>query len=70
MKYSKMSMKKYGELKGTVEARRLAEKKWGCVREPIWKIILRKAKEKNLSPAQLKKLIKPTEHPADVFVKK
>ena len=68
MNYSKMTLKKYGELKGVVEARRLAEKKWGCVREPIWNIVLRKAKEKNLSPADLKKLIKPTEHPADVFV--
>ena len=70
MDYSKLTLKKYGELKGIVEARRLAEKKWGCVRAPIWKLILRKAKAKKLSPAQLKNLIKPTKHPADVFVKK
>ena len=70
MDYSKLSLKKYGELEGVIEARRLAGKKWGCVRAPIWKIILRKARKKKLSPTQLKNLIKPTKHPADVFIKK
>lgn len=69
-KYAKMSLEDYAGLKEIKAARKLAEKNWGRVKDPVWKIVLRIAVEKKLSPKELTKLIKPSRHPAEVFVKK
>jgi len=49
--------------------KQLALQHWGYFKDPTWKIILRKAYEKNWSYNKLKKRILATKHPADVFTK-
>lgn len=53
----------------TLEARQLAEKRWGSFKEPTWKIVCRLAVLKKLDPDRLRALISSTEHPGDLFVK-
>ena len=49
--------------------KQLALQQWGYFKDPTWRIILRKAYEKNWGYNKLKKRILETKHPADVFTK-
>jgi hypothetical protein len=64
-----MSLDKFMALNGMPQARQLAEKRWGYVKEPTWKIVCRLALMKKLNPNRLRALIASTEHPGDLFVK-
>jgi hypothetical protein len=50
-------------------ARLLAEKRWGKVKDPTWRLVCRLALTKKMRPSELMELIAGTEHPGDLFVK-
>lgn len=64
-----MPLDNFMSSKGMLEARQLAEKRWGGFKEPTWRIVCRLALMKKLDPSRLSALIASTEHPGDVFVK-